>query len=81
MEKFEFTGYRPNQPNWFKRLDKAGRVWVNIEPDPLYENDDYWYTYTIAVAYLWTPDGISIAYEGDTIVNRYGYCELEQNGL
>lgn len=74
MEKFEFTGYRPNQPNWFKRLDKAGRVWVNIEPDPLYENDDYWYTYTIAVAYLWTPDGIAIAYEGDTIVNHGAYC-------
>lgn len=75
MEKFELTTYQPEQPNWFKRLDKAGRVWVNIEPDPLYENDDYWYTYTIAVAYLWTPDGISIAYEGDTIVNHGTYCE------
>lgn len=74
MEKFELTVYQPKQPNWFKRLAKAGRVFVNTEPDPLYENDDYWYTYRMVVAYLWTPDGISIAYEGDTIVNHGTYC-------
>lgn len=74
MEKFELTSYQPKQPNWFKRLVKARRVFVNIEPNPLYENDDYWYTYTIAVAYLWTPDGLSIAFEGDTIVNYGSYC-------
>jgi hypothetical protein len=75
MESFELTSYQFKQPNWFKRLVKAGRVLVNVEPDPMYENDDYWYLYTMTVAYLWTPDGISIAYEGDTIVNHYGYCE------
>lgn len=52
MDKFELTTHQPEQPNWFKRLAKAGRV----------------------VAYLWTPDGISIAYEGDTIVNHGAYC-------
>lgn len=28
MEKFELTTYQPEQPNWFKRLAKAGRVLV-----------------------------------------------------
>lgn len=35
MDKFELTTHQPEQPNWFKRLAKAGRVLVNTEPDPL----------------------------------------------
>ena len=81
MDKFKFDSYQPDQPEWFKRLVKSGKVFLNTELDPSYEYEDDWYFYTIDVAYLWTPEGIAIAYEGDTIVNHGTYCEPEQDDL
>lgn len=42
MEKFELTTYQPEQPNWFKRLAKAGRVLVHIQDCSCLPVDTRW---------------------------------------
>lgn len=74
MEKFKLSGYMSSWPDWFDDLVKENKVWITTDTDPAYENDDDWRLYEICIAYLWTLDGISIAYEGDTIVNHGTHC-------
>lgn len=74
MEKFEFSSYIPSWPDWFDDLAWEAKARITIGTDPSFENDDDWQEHWVYVAYLWTPDGIDIAYEGDTIVNHGAYC-------
>lgn len=78
MDKFKFIFYSPSWPDWFNDLIEQEKVQVTIGTDPAHEDDDNWQDYDINVAYLWTPNKVIVAYEGDTIVNRDGYCELEK---
>lgn len=81
MEKFEFNGPLSSWPDWFDDLVEKNKAWITTDTDPAYENDDDWQEYWIYIAYLWTPDGISIAYEGDTIINHGDYCTLDEEDL
>lgn len=82
MEKFKFNGYYTSSwPDWFVDLIGKDKARVTSDIDLSFENGDDWKNNLIYIAFLWTPDGISNAYEGDTIVNHGGYCEPEQNDL
>ena len=79
MEKFKFSDYVPSWPDWFDDLAKKGKVRITVDVKQVCDYEDEWREYRTYVAILWIPDGISIAYEGDTIVNHGTYCGLEQN--
>lgn len=81
MDKFKFSDDMSSWPDWFDDLFEKGKVRIITDTDPAHEDDDNWRLYWIYIAYLWTPDEIVVAYEGDTIVNHGTYCGLEQNGL
>lgn len=70
MEKFKLE---PNteQPEWFREyLNQRPRpnAIFRVVADPPGQQ----------VAYLWTPSGIQIATQGDTIINRYEYCSVDK---
>ena len=81
MDKFKFSDDMSSWPDWFDDLAQEAKARINIDVKQVCDNGDDWREYRTYVAYLWTPDGIDIVYEGDTIVNHGAYCELEQNGL
>ncbi len=84
MERFEFSDYGATWPEWFVDMIKNNKARVAMDYDPAYDDDDdYWQEDLryFCFACLWTPDGIAIAYEGNTIVNHGTYCEPEQTGL
>ena len=78
MEKFKFSGHASSWPGWFDNLAQEAKARITIGTDPSFENDDDCQEHWGYVAYLWTLDGIDIAYEGDTILNHGTYCRLEK---
>ena len=79
MEKFKFSGHASSWPGWFNDLADKGKVRITVNFEPIGNDEDDWREYW--TSYLWMPDRIVVAYEGDTIVNRGTYCEPEQNGM
>ena len=79
MERFKFSGHASSWPGWFNTLAEKGKVRINIDVKQVCDNEDDWREYRTYMAFMWMPDRIVVAYEGDTIVNHGTYCGRQLN--